>query len=285
MRRRRRLRRQTAVAGGGAGHERWLVSYSDFMTLLLAFFVVMYSISQVSESKYRVLSRTLTDSFSQTVSQPGQKKTLAEPVMLLPLLELPDPFDAAHDSDAESGNATKDKSAGQADNGLQQVASGIQREFSAQLDQQQISMAGNDMQLEITFSSDSLFASGSARPSEQGERIFFDIAAILRGSAGDITVEGHTDNVPITSAIYPSNWELSAARAASVVAVLAEHGVDPKRLAVIGYGEYRPIGSNVSERSRMKNRRVVLIIHKGRSARVQVQQKDLPGARNNAPVE
>ena len=114
--------------------------------------------------------------------------------------------------------------------------------------------------IEIQFSSKLLFGSGSARLSAEARKAFRDIALIIKPLENSIFVEGHTDNVPIKTLAYPSNWELSAARAASVVEYLARQGLDPRRLAAIGYGEYRPIDSNDTEEGRSNNRRVTLVL-------------------------
>jgi chemotaxis protein MotB len=105
-----------------------------------------------------------------------------------------------------------------------------------------------------------LFESGSARLSRDALTVLRNVADILKPLPNQILVEGHTDNVPIRTIAFPSNWELSAARAASVVHLFTRQGVDSSRLAAIGYGEFRPVGDNETEEGRQKNRRVALIM-------------------------
>src|SRR5690606_14663780 len=114
--------------------------------------------------------------------------------------------------------------------------------------------------MEVEIQSDILFASGVAEPSPVATATVRKLGAVLRGEPNAVRVEGYTDNVPISTAAFPSNWELSAARAASVVHVLADEGVDPTRLAVVGYGEFQPLADNDSVEGRNANRRVLLVI-------------------------
>ncbi|NIB43182.1 flagellar motor protein MotD [Pseudomaricurvus alkylphenolicus] len=269
-------------------HERWLVSYSDFITLLFAFFVVMYSISQVSESKYRVLSETLTEAFSQTLpksplsardeTQPG------EPVASLDPLQIGSPSLSSQPSEI-SGDAgdgarpTEDSlSAGEgafdktAD--LPQLSDLFEDEFADLIDDELVQVHSNELWLEVELKSSILFATGNAQPTLQARSIFADVAALLRGYNNPVQIEGFTDNVPINNARYPSNWELSAARAASVVKLLASSGIQPQRLSAVGYGEYQPVEDNATAEGRAANRRVVLMIARDRPERPNVNSAD-----------
>ena len=269
LRRHKRRKRNTEMP---VHKDRWLISYSDFMTLLLAFFVVMYSISQVNESKYRVLSDTLIHSFSSDNVVVRALSALPAPPVQLPIIFFPDLQQTAQEQ--LQTQTEKSKTEGKSPE-LEALAAHVKSAFSELVDQDLMAVNVNDTQLELTLNSDVIFASGSARPSEQAEHILFDMADLLSKTRGAISIEGHTDNVPISSAMFPSNWELSSARAASIVAVLSDHGVDPHRLSVVGYGEFRPIGSNLSEKSRMKNRRVTFVIHK-----TQASAGQMPARRN-----
>ncbi|NNJ92977.1 MAG: flagellar motor protein MotD [Gammaproteobacteria bacterium] len=249
-------------------HERWLVSYADFITLLFAFFVVMYAISSVNEGKYRVLSDTMVEAFSDQLKEAEQM-----PVPLLtdenqngdfmlrgeeskqselgeqPIEEQQEGFPEPKSSDEEP-----------ADNRLWVVASNLDSSLQGFVDKKLVKINLQGDKIEIQLSSKMLFGSGSARLSDDARKAFRDIAIIIKPLNNSIHVEGHTDNVPIKTMAYPSNWELSAARAASVVEYLARQGVAPERLAAIGYGEFRPISSNDSEDGRKKNRRVTLVL-------------------------
>lgn len=241
-----------------ASHDRWLVSYADFITLLFAFFVVMYSISQVNEEKYRVLSDALTETFSRAAitvpaaaeapSAGAAQLTAAPP---LPI-ELPVQRVASQQAD---GGATDSLSPE-----LRRISDGIEAELSSLLDQRLVTLRGNQEWLEIELSSSLLFASGDALLSNDALLLLGRIAAILRGQGFAVRVEGFTDNVPIGSAGYPSNWALSAARATSVVELFIEEGFAPFQLMAAGYGEFQPIADNQSAEGRARNRRVVLMV-------------------------
>ena len=212
-------------------HERWLVSYSDFITLLFAFFVVMYSVSQINETKYRTLSETLGDTFSR---KRPQKTT-----------------DVADNTQLAAGVAA-----------LQDVSQVLQKSFTGLLDSGQLTLSGNEQWVELAIDAELIFASSSAVPSDAAIKLFADIADILAPIENAVAVSGHTDNIPIDNASFRNNWELSAARAVSVVNLLAFGGVQPQRLSAIGYGEYHPVADNATAQGRAANRRVVLRVAK-----------------------
>jgi chemotaxis protein MotB len=257
-------------------HERWLVSYADFITLLFAFFVVMYAISSVNEGKYRVLSTTLVDAFQQ-----GRKGS-PDPIQIgeeprSPLPTTTDPFTGtmAASSALEQGEYRPaeelpaieegvDKSESEAEEEnefpLQPIADNIKDSLSPFIDQGLAEVTSNPYWIEVEIKSKMLFPSGSARLEPEALDALSAIAAILEPLPNVVNVEGHTDNVPIRTITFPSNWELSAARAASVVHLFTRLGMDPERLAAIGYGEHRPVADNDEETGRQRNRRVSLVI-------------------------
>jgi len=230
-------------------HERWLISYSDFITLLFAFFVVMYSISSVNEGKYKVLSETLIGAFDVVEKRPvsGDPMVLGEYVKNS-MIDFPG---LAH-KQGELINA----------NQLSDLMQQVEGAFGDLIEQEEITIDGSETWVEISLSSGLLFASGSAVPNAAAQPILQQIAGILSGYENPVRVEGFTDNVPINSGLYPSNWELSAARSATVVRLLVQSGVEPERLAAVGYGEYQPFATNDSAEGRNKNRRVVLVVSK-----------------------
>jgi len=244
-------------------HERWLVSYSDFVTLLFAFFVVMYSISQVNESKYRVLSNTLEDAFSTeqrsiTPIQVGDPSLQANPAVIT----APDP-----DAGEFTGDGAFEKTAD-----LPQLSEGFNEQFADLIDEDLVQVNSNEFWLQIDISSSVLFASGKATPNLQAQAIFDEIAQMLKGFDNPVQVEGFTDNVPINTRQFPSNWELSSARASAIVKMLMEGDVAPERLSAVGYGEYRPISDNSTEAGRLQNRRVALMISRERINRPRVEK-------------
>jgi len=250
-------------------HERWLVSYADFITLLFAFFVVMYAISSVNEGKYRVLSDTMVEAFSEQLKEAEQM-----PVPLLTEENQNGEFVLRGEESQQSvvGELTSEEEQQEgfleskpseeepADNRLWVVASNLDSSLQGFVDKKLVKINLQGDKIEIQLSSKMLFGSGSARLSADARKAFRDIAIIVKPLNNSIHVEGHTDNVPIKTLAYPSNWELSAARAASVVEYLSRQGVAPERLAAIGYGEFRPISSNDTQDGRQQNRRVTMVI-------------------------
>ncbi|HEA25955.1 MAG TPA: flagellar motor protein MotD [Ectothiorhodospiraceae bacterium] len=233
--------------------ERWLISYADFITLLFAFFVVMYSISSVNEGKYRVLSDTLTNIFDNVPKSTDPLETdedsgrVGKPTTI-------DEQKVSSDSLIDMPFSMEEKKK------LEAIADMVEEVMKGWIDDELIKVTRNDKWLEIEIKSSLLYLSGSAEVEPEAFPVIDRIASILRNQPNYIQVEGFTDNIPIRSAMFPSNWELSASRAASVVHLFMEDGIAPDRMAAIGYGEYRPIADNATREGRAKNRRVVLIV-------------------------
>jgi chemotaxis protein MotB len=260
-------------------HERWLVSYADFITLLFAFFVVMYSISSVNDGKYRVLSDTLTDAFLTSAQsldpiQVGERvrtiepeagefatpeREKLEPPVTDEKVETPEeqqpPGEQQPPPEQPAQEAEKPETPD-----VEQTIADLRSTLSPFIDKELVNITRSDRGIEVEMKSKMLFESGSARLSRDALQVLRNVAEILRPLPNQILVEGHTDNVPIRTIAFPSNWELSAARAASVVHLFTRQGVDSSRLAAIGYGEFRPVGDNETEEGRQKNRRVALIM-------------------------
>lgn len=226
-------------------HERWLVSYADFITLLFAFFVVMYSISSINEGKYKVLSDSLVGVFNQP-------ERSSKPIPIgeeAPRTIAPD-LDSAPDGEESTGTTDS----------LNQIAVNVREAFGDLIKSNQLTVRGNELWVEIELNSALLFSSGDAVPSEGAFDIISRIAGILAPYENPIHVEGFTDNIPISTGPYPSNWELSTARSASIVRMLAMDGVRPGRMAAVGYGEFQPVADNSTVEGRGRNRRVVLVV-------------------------
>lgn len=245
--------------------ERWMVSYADFITLLFAFFVVMYSISSVNEGKYKVLTESLTGVFSQA------PKTL-DPIQLGEQLPraLDAPVDARH-APSDSESASQDP--------LESIAEAMQSAFGELISIGDLRVHANELWIEIELSSGLLFPSGDALPLDSAFDLVERIAAILKPYDNPVHVEGFTDNLPIRSRLYPTNWELSAARAATVVRMLSAGGMDAGRLAAVGYGEHRPVADNKTAEGRRANRRVVLLVSRYTDKRHQQTSESLPAMR------
>ena len=254
-------------------HEAWAIPYGDLVTLLLAFFVVMYAISTLNEGKYRVMSDSLNAAFD------GVPRSIA-PIQIGEPTEAssfgpPQPFELDRGS-RDLVNLTDRLRADaiitpielmqleqqnvQADVQLDAIQRQVERVLGPLILSDQVTVNREGLWLEINIRSDVLFPSGSANLSAPARDAIDQLAGVLRELPNELRLEGHTDNQPIASALYPSNWELSGARAASVIRLLEGRGVDPRRMAAIGYGEKRPIADNATVAGRAANRRVLLVI-------------------------
>jgi chemotaxis protein MotB len=272
-------------------HERWLVSYADFITLLFAFFVVMYAVSSVNEGKFRVLANSMMVAFrsvdpnsskpvqlggmigspaQQAVGQASMSPNVSPDLRPLPasmiqrapriMVTMVKTSQTTSDtSGGPSGGASGNRGINP-DPKLANVASKLQNSLADLIKTNLINIRSSPFWVEVEIKNSILFASGSASVNPDALEPLSVIAEVLKEISNRIQVEGFTDNRPISTPVYPSNWELSAARAASVVHVLMNNGVRPERMAAIGYGEYQPIADNSSEEGRLQNRRVVLVI-------------------------
>ncbi len=249
-----------------ANHEAWAIPYGDLVTLLFALFTVMYAISSVNAGKLRVLSNSLIAAFRGVpmttqpipVGQPATgnvgTKRLAG-VQPTALIKLPH----------TATSRTAAKAAGQAGQGAESVAlAHLQRQVESALktliDQKLVTVRRESLWLEVEINTDILFPSGSDAFSPAALPILRTLAQALKPLPNPIRVEGHTDDRPIHTAQFPSNWELSAGRAASVVHEFMRDGVDPMRLEIVGFGQYHPVASNATAAGRNENRRVSILI-------------------------
>lgn len=259
-------------------HEAWAIPYGDLVTLLLAFFVVMYALSTLNEGKYRLLSDSLYAAFR------GEPRTL-EPVEVgqhqagagadsragVLQQQRPDPARAPPAGSlvklapdvphiASSRATALAEQAERRDAALTRVADQVETALGDLVKRNLVMVRRNELWVEVELRTDILFPSGSAQPVAGALPVLERLAQVLAPLPNAVRVEGYTDNVPIRTNAFYSNWELSAARAGSVVRVLAGQNIDPARLAVVGYGEQRPAASNDTPEGRNANRRVVVVI-------------------------
>jgi chemotaxis protein MotB len=259
-------------------HEAWAIPYGDLITLLLAFFVVMYALSTVNQGKYRLLSDSLYAAFR------GEPRTL-EPVQLgqhqagagadshtgVLQQQRPDPQHAPAAGQlvklaplmpqvTPTRAAELAAQAAQREAALTRVADQVQNALGDLVKRNLMTVRRKEMWVEVELRTDILFTSGSAQPAPAAVPVLARLGQALAPLPNAVRVEGYTDNVPIRTSVFYSNWELSAARAGSVVRVLSGEGIDPERLAVVGYGEQRPVQSNDTAEGRNANRRVVVVI-------------------------
>jgi chemotaxis protein MotB len=257
-------------------HEAWAIPYGDLITLLLAFFVVMYAMSSVNEGKYRVLSDSLVAAFQgapRTMEpiQVGDKQSGPgiEPVVNVvqqPMIEGQPRHSLQPIAMAQNSSlSTPAADAAQERDELASVAREVEEAMSDLIERELIVVRRHGTWVEVEIRTDILFPSGVATLSQPAEQVLMQLAETLKPFPNSIRVEGHTDNRPISTSAFPSNWELSSARAASVVHLFTRAGMDPARLAVVGLGENRPVQSNATSEGRNANRRVVLVILGGSS--------------------
>jgi chemotaxis protein MotB len=220
-------------------HERWLVSYADFITLLFAFFVVMYSVSSVNQGKYRILSDSLSSSFSHS-----------KPIGELSIVNLPIEKSrkiVVKDNQKTKVNARAFLKVANAIN-MAKVPNGVK-------------ITSTERGLSIRISDDALFSSGSATINSQIKEFLDLIAGLVKDLPNLIEVEGHTDNQPIRTTAFPSNWDLSTSRANALVRYLTEyHHLQANRFSSTGYAGTRPIETNDTVEGQSANRRVELVI-------------------------
>lgn len=231
-----------------ANHERWLVSYADFMTLLFAFFVVMYAMGQVDLKKLGKLTKSMQSAFDTRAFEAGSQKLslsegasegTAQQKLMEPVAPLVTPSNAAFDN--------------------------IQKKVQEKLVEQQfldkVHFKTDKRGLVISLVEAGFFNSGEAEMKSASLTILDAIAQSVLPLPNSIRIEGHTDNAPIHNERFPSNWELSTARATFVIAYLTSHfDFAPHRLSAAGYSEFRPTASNATAEGRAANRRVDIVI-------------------------
>jgi len=230
--------------------ERWLVSYADFITLLFAFFVVMYSLSSVNEGKYRILSNSLIQAFRSANVNVEGKKVVSPPVVVPGSPVVPIKRLNMRDSAAREQAARK----------MRDMANEIRRVLGPLTGNGQVRVTEGAFGVTVEINASALFSAGEAVLGSEAETALRAVASVIAEAEFPIMVEGHTDSNPISTLRFPSNWELSSARASSVVRLFIENGVAPDRLTAAGYADQRPIADNDTEAGRARNRRVAIML-------------------------
>ncbi|UTH74069.1 flagellar motor protein MotD [Chromobacterium sp. IIBBL 290-4] len=231
-------------------HERWLVSYADFITLLFAFFVVMYAISSLNEGKYRVMSSAIMDAFRtgsviavQTTPPTGGANTMIE----IPQTK---PISKAIKSDHHVEETAK----------LGQLTQNLAKVMGPLVQSGEVTITQTSQGINIDIRDSALFAVGQAEPNQQSLPLMSNMAKLLADVDNSIKVEGFTDDAPIRTPAFPSNWELSAARAGGVVRLFQESGISPQRMVAVGHGANLPVADNATADGRARNRRVTISV-------------------------
>src|SRR3984957_5214235 len=252
--------------------EAWAIPYGALVTLLFALFTVMYAMSSVNEGKFRVLSDSMVAAFNGAPKsmqplnigekEPGKggDKPLVgiTPTVFLKIKDgrsTPDGKLVPRDPTKTEGTISADLPGA-----LIRMQRQVQDAMQSLIDAKLVTVRRENMWLEIEINADILFPSGAGEFTPAAEPGLDKIAEVLKPFPNPIRVEGHTDDRPIRTAEFPSNWELSAARAASVVHQFTKQGVDPLRLEIVGFGEFHPRQSNDTSDGRNANRRVVVLV-------------------------
>lgn len=241
--------------------ERWLLSYADMITLLMAFFVVLYAMSNVDSKKYEKLAASLSESLGPRQVTPvnldlnpplrreGERSRRPTERVAEPPASTPPP-----DEKSQADNRRE-----KAERLREEVVERLLREDSK--DQIMVSVSEDFRKVSIRLAASLLFQPGSAAMEQSAVPMLEEMAAILLPLQLPVMIEGHTDNVPINTAEFQSNWQLSAARAANVLLYMQnQFGLPPTLLSASGYGEYRPITDNETPENRARNRRVEFVV-------------------------
>ncbi len=236
-------------------HERWLVSYADFITLLFAFFVVLYAFAKADQKRQAQVSRAVDSAFQSLGVFPDSSRASIAGAKGRSFARTP-PFKIT--SSVESDNALSTTTV---KDDLEQIRNHLQHSLSRQIAGNTVSIQLSREGLVISLREAGFFNSGSAIPKPETSVILHSIADELSRTPYDVRVEGHTDNVAIHNAEFDSNWELSSARAIRIARQCLEfHAISPDRISVAGYGQFHPIADNESLEGRAKNRRIDLVV-------------------------
>ncbi len=231
--------------------ERWLVSYADFITLLFAFFVVLYALSSMNTSKYKALAESIRASFDYSQSpdnmpKPGNTSQGATTVTIAP-------------RQPEIAPAEEMKKQQQRES-MKAIASDVQQALETLVREGKVQVTETARGISIEINASVLFDTAKADLHNESISALSAVAQVLAKDNHQIQVEGHTDNEPISSVVFPSNWELSAARSGSVIRLFEKNGVDGARMVAIGYADKRPVAPNDTPESRSRNRRVTIMV-------------------------
>lgn len=254
--------------------ESWLLPYSDLMTLLLALFIVLYSVSAVNVSKLEELSQAFRTAFSDGISI-FDKSTIVHTGDITSHTDMTRSLrpSGKQKSDAEASNLQKAE---------QQYLEALQQQLNQYIEanglSSQLETQLNHSQLLITIRDNALFAPASAAVKSEAHQLAVAIGQMLAPyNDYEVLVTGHTDTTPINTVEFPSNWELSTKRAVNFMKILLENeAFDPQRFGAIGYGEYRPVDTNETDEGKAKNRRVEVSIIRKYQDPSEAQTLDVP---------
>ena len=241
------------------GHlDRWLVSYADFITLLFAFFVVMYSISSVNEAKYKLFSDSIR--YALTLS-PGPNASFSpSSPTVIQLNSGRQQTILLNQVLVDKRTAELGKQQRKIEENMKRLAASLRKVMEPLILDDKVQISVNKRGVVVDISATTLFASADATLQPSSIPVLRAVADILGKEEEPIEVEGHTDDIPIATPQFPSNWELSSVRASSVARVLMESGIPEQRLSVVGLASNMPLVPNTSASNRSRNRRVSITI-------------------------
>ncbi|QEM69639.1 OmpA family protein [Geobacter sp. FeAm09] len=242
-------------------HERWLVSYGDFITLLFAVFVTLYAMSQTDKKKVEEVMQSLQQSFGMvTAGAPAPKINViqSKPISVIPTIK-------PEMSIAPSGRARSGQARTRAEEkDFRQIKSSIEAYLVKQGAQSKVNLTITRRGLIVSLKEAGFFDSGQAQIKQSAYELLNTIAEVMTQYNNPLRIEGHTDNIPISTAQFPSNWELSASRATNVLKYLLKYyDAEPEKISATGYGEFRPVTDNSTPENRAKNRRVDMVLLSG----------------------
>ena len=230
-------------------HERWLISYADLITLMFAFFVVMYAISVVNEGKYKAFAISLDQAFTgkvtNVVTVPGQvppMTSLAAPAVQTPAMR------------KRNEALRREREA------LKKLAHDLSAALAPLVKEGKVRVTQTALGVSVEINASVLFDPGEARLAPESDQALRALGVVLKNDTHALQVEGHTDDTKIANSIYPSNWELSSVRASSVVRLFVDSGVAPARLTAVGRASNQPVSSNATPEGKARNRRVTVTI-------------------------
>jgi chemotaxis protein MotB len=242
-------------------HERWLVSYGDLLTLLFAVFVVMYAMGQQDKKKTEEVMQSMQSAFGMSVTgSPASKLNVIPSNQINPIPSIKPSLSLVPVQKTGGNNQNRIKTTA-TDIDFKQIKSSIEAYLIKEGKTDKVNIDITRRGLVISLKEAGFFDSGSATVKQQSIGVLAMITEPLSNYANEFRVEGHTDNIPIRTSQFLSNWELSSARANNIMHLLTEsYGLEPERISTVGNGEYRPVDTNNTPEGRAKNRRVDIVI-------------------------
>ncbi len=241
-----------------ANHERWLVSYADFITLLFAVFVTLYAMSQTDKQKVEQVAASYRSAFGVTVGASSGKPQFIPKSDMMPIPSMKQQLKNTEKPKAKGDGSSKVQATKK---DFKEMLVSLEKFLIDKNAQDKVNIDITRRGLVISLREAGFFDSGSAIIQPAAHELLTKIAEVLLPYGNPISFEGHTDNIPMRSAAFPSNWELSTARATTLAHYfMDQHSFAPEKISVTGYGEHRPVADNSVEEGRKQNRRVDVVL-------------------------